>query len=200
MKITIDEAVCKKHNLSFAEVIGLLFVRSTDNAYLHLAQFIQEKKVVPVGDPDDEQLLITSRWDDEVSAILLESDASIPPVEEVQALAMKMREIFPKGIKTGSSAWRGNVREITLRLQKFFKTYGAQYSPEDILSATQRYVDHFNGDYRYMRILKYFIMKSETKTGEDGIPHIEDVSELANFLENDCVSDNTDDWLVELRY
>ena len=199
MKITIDESVCKKHNLSFAEVIGLLFVRSTDNAHLSLDKLENENKILKDGNPLDEKLLITNRWDDEVSAILLESDDSIPPVEDIAILASKLREIFPKGMKVGTSAWRGNLREITLRLQKFFKLYGNQYSSEDIINATKKNVEHFNGDYRFMRILKYFIMKTETKYDEDGVGHNEDVSELANFLENDCVKEDSDDWMIELR-
>ena len=50
-----------------------------------------------------------------------------------------------------------------------------------------------------MTFVKYFIMKTETKYDESGIGHNEDVSELANFLENDCISDNADDWTIELR-
>jgi len=192
MKITIDEAVCKKHNLSFAEVIGLLLVRNTDNAYSLLEKLENEEKIVKVGIPLQENILITGRWDDEVSAIVLESDNTIPSVESLTELASKLREVFPKGMKVGSSAWRGNIREITLRLQKFFKLYGTQYTFDQIFDATKRYVETFNGDYSRMRILKYFILKHDKETGED-------ISDLANFLENDCVSDNADDWLVELR-
>ena len=36
-----------------------------------------------------------------------------------------------------------------------------------------------------MRILKYFILKDEVKIGEDGNRYVEQVSELANFLENE---------------
>lgn len=192
MKITIDEAVCKKHNLSFAEVIGLLLVRNTNNAYSLLEKLENEEKIVKVGIPLQEDVLITGRWDDEVSAIILESDNTIPSVESLTELASKLREVFPKGMKVGSSAWRGNIREITLRLQKFFKLYGTQYTLDQIFDATKRYVETFNGDYSRMRILKYFILKHDKETGED-------ISDLANFLENDCVSDNADDWLVELR-
>lgn len=192
MKITIDEAVCKKHNLSFAEVIGLLLVRSTDNAYSFLSELEAQEKIVKVGEPPQEDLLITNRWDDEVSAIILESDDTIPSVEELTKLAENLREIFPKGMKVGSSAWRGNVREITLRLQKFYKLYGKQYSPEDILNAAQKYVDSFPNDRTKMRILKYFILKHDKDSGED-------ISDLATFLENDCVSEETDDWTVSLR-
>ena len=98
-----------------------------------------------------------------------------------------MRELFPKGMKVGNSAWRGNVRELKLRMQKFFKMYG-NYDDEAILEATKRYVESFNGDYTYMRILKYFILKSELKQheGENGetVQQVEDVSMLANVLDN----------------
>lgn len=199
MKITIDESVCKKHNLSLAEVIGLLFVRLTDEPYLSLEKLEQDEKIIKEGIPLQEKYYITNRWDDELSAVIFESDSSLPQVNDISELASKLREIFPKGIKSGSAAWRGNVREITLRLQKFFKLYGSKYTSEQIIDATQKYVDSFNGDYKFMRILKYFIMKSEVKTDENGVGHIEDTSDLANFLENDCVRDDSDEWLIELR-
>ena len=196
MKITINEEVCKKHNLSVEETIGLLFVRLTQNAHKEIDKLINDEKVV--NDLLTDEILITQRWNDEVDSIILESDDSIPNEEELRELASKMREMFPKGFKIGSAAWRGNVRELTIRLQKFYKLYG-NYKPEEILDATKRYVQSFNGDYTKMRILKYFILKHDPQMGEDGIRHVEDISDLANFLENDCVDDKPDDWMIELR-
>jgi len=199
MKIIIDEEVCKKHNLPIEEVVGLLFVKLTTNANSALHSLAEEEKIVSTGiDFDSGELLVTSRWNDELESILLESDKSIPSVEELSKLAAQMRELFPKGLKIGSSAWRGNVREITLRLQKFYELYG-NYKPEQILDATKRYISSFNGDYTKMRILKYFILKHEPQMGQDGIKHVEDISDLANFLENDCVDERPDDWMIELR-
>ena len=107
--------------------------------------------------------------------------------------------MFPKGIKTGNAAWRGNVREITLRLQKFFKLYGNKWTDEEIIEATQRYIEHFKGDFTYMRILKYFIMKSERKMDEEGNSHIEDISELATWLENgEDIDEEETDWTSKL--
>lgn len=196
MKITINEEVCKKHNLSVEETIGLLFVRLTQNAHKEIDKLINDEKVV--NDLLTDEILITQRWNDEVDSIILESDDSIPNEEELRELASKMREMFPKGFKIGSAAWRGNVRELTIRLQKFYKLYG-NYKPEEILDATKRYVQSFNGDYTKMRILKYFILKHDPQMDEDGIRHVEDISDLANFLENDCVDDKPDDWMIELR-
>ena len=124
----------------------------------------------------------------------------MPNKDSCEALGERMRELFPKGIKTGSTAWRSNRRDITLRLQKFFKLYGDRWTSDEIYEATKRYVESFNGDYTYMRALKYFIMKSEKKEYGDGNVRIEDTSELATWLENgEDMTANNDDWVMEMR-
>ena len=191
MKYIIDEKVCKKHNLTITEVLCLLFLKSCDGKYLDvISKLIKEEKLVEPNILDSDNadcLYLTPHWDDEVSSVVLESDNSVPDKDRIENLVNKMRELFPKGMKIGNSAWRGNVRELKLRMQKFFKLYG-DYSDEAILKATKAYVDSFNGNYTYMRILKYFILKSEIKQHQNDIgevvSQVEDVSELANILEN----------------
>lgn len=191
MKFTIDSEICEKHNLSLSEVLGILLIKlsSCGNCQSTIDKLVAEEKITSIGDPEDPYSIyhITQRWDDEVSSILLEAEKSLPKVDRIESLVKQMRELFPTGMKVGSSAWRGNVRELKLRMQKFFRLYG-EYSDEQILEATKKYVDSFNGNYTYMRILKYFILKSETKsyTDENGriVSQLEDVSELANFLDN----------------
>ena len=124
--------------------------------------------------------------------------------KEITDLVEKMRELFPAGTKTGTTAWRGNRREVALRLKKFFKLYGSKYSSEEILDATKRYVESFNGDFKFMRVLPYFIMKSPRVTDAEGIVHIEDKSDLATFLENPTAGkgnslQNDDDWADNMR-
>ena len=191
MKYIIDEKVCKKHNLTITEVLCLLFLKSCDGNYSDVvSKLIKEEKIIESNTPDSnnvDYLYLTPHWDDEVSSIILESDNSVPDKDRIENLVNKMRELFPKGMKIGNSAWRGNVRELKLRMQKFFKLYG-DYSDEAILKATKAYVDSFNGNYTYMRILKYFILKSEIKQHQNDVgevvSQVEDVSELANILEN----------------
>lgn len=180
MKYIIDETVCNEHNLTISETLCLLACKSCSNIYELIETMKSKELLSKEGNPYP-----TPHWDEELCGVLLESDKSIPTKERCMALAEQLRELFPKGLKTGSSAWRGNVREITLRLEKFFKLYGNKWTDEEIINATQRYVDHFNGDYKFMRILKYFIMKSDKKMDEEGSVHIEDISELATWLEND---------------
>ena len=139
---------------------------------------------------NNNKIELTDRWDDTLSAILLESDNTVPSIERCENLARQLREIFPKGMKVGSSAWRGNVREIGLRLQKFFKLYG-NWDDEDIIEAAKTYVDYFSADRTKMRILKYFILKLDKDTNEL-------ISDLATFLEND-VEDLDKSWLMNIR-
>ena len=187
MKYVIDEKVCKKHNLTLSEVLALSLIRSTKNVDKLIESLVKCEKLVKGDMFSENEYLITQRWSDELDAVLLESDTTIPSSDRIESLVSKMRELFPKGMKVGNSAWRGNVRELKLRMQKFFKMYG-NYDDEAILEATKRYVESFNGDYTYMRILKYFILKSELKQheGENGetVQQVEDVSMLANVLDN----------------
>lgn len=193
MKYIIDESVCEQHKLTLAETFCLLACKSCDNIY----GLIEDMKNRELLSKLNDSPYPTLHWDEELSAVLLESDKTVPIKDRCMNLAEQMRQMFPKGLKTGSAAWRGNIREITLRLQKFFKLYGSTWTDEEILDATQRYIDHFNGDYTFMRILKYFIMKSDKKTDEEGNSHIEDISELATWLENqECESET--DWTSSL--
>lgn len=188
MKYIIDEKVCEKHNLTLTEVLCLLFLKSCDGKSSELiTKLISEEKLTVDTNGEDNYYFLTQHWDDEVSSVILESDNSLPDKDRIENLVNKMRELFPKGMKIGNSAWRGNVRELKLRMQKFFKLYG-NYPDEAILKATKAYVDSFNGNYTYMRILKYFILKSEIKQHQNDlgevVSQVEDVSELANILDN----------------
>ena len=193
MKIIIDEDKCTAHNLKLEEVLCMLVCKSCDNIYGLIADMQKRELLSKVNDTP----YPTPRWDDEMSAVLLESDKVVPDKERCLNLAEQLRELFPKGIKSGNAAWRGNLREITLRLQKFFKLYGNKWTDEEIINAATRYISHFNGDYTFMRILKYFILKSEKKIDEEGNGYVEDISELATWLENDTELDN-DDWTSSL--
>ena len=108
-------------------------------------------------------------------------------------------KIFPEGRKEGSSQyWRGNRKDITLRLKKFFKLYGNKWKDREILDAARRYIESFNGNYSYMRVLKYFIWKDERKMDENGDMYIDPKSDLATLLENeDTVLSG--DWTSELN-
>lgn len=51
---------------------------------------------------------------------------------------------------------------------------------ENLIRATQKYVEGHNGNYRLMRTLKYFIWKEERGAAGD----VESTSDLLTYLEN----------------
>ena len=72
--------------------------------------------------------------------------------------------------------WRDSTKVIAERLTLFFKKFG-EYSKEEVIDATKRYVESFNGNTQYMQVLKYFILKPDKEVGGN-------ISMLASYLEN----------------
>jgi hypothetical protein len=96
--------------------------------------------------------------------------------------------------------YRCNNGEVVKKLKKFFTIFG-NVSDEEILDATKRYVASFQGNYTGMRIIKYFILKDDVKPSEDGQGHVEQISDLATFLENKESEEevvNNEDWTTKL--
>jgi hypothetical protein len=86
-------------------------------------------------------------------------------------------------------------------LKKFVLKYG-NYSDEEIIAATKKYVDSFGGNYMYMQLLKYFIWKNKVSGAEliDGrlVGEVEKQSQLAAYIE-DKETKPAVDWDVELK-
>lgn len=196
MKITIDEDVCKKSDMTFPEVLVSILIKLDVDINSCISKLFQKQALVIV----EGKMLITSKWNDIVSSILLSSDSAIPNDGEIESLAIALTELFPKGKKEGTNIyWRGNLKDTKLRLKKFFKLYGNKYSNDQIERATRKYVESFNGDYSYMRVLKYFIWKNNKKQDSEGNTYIEEVSDLATFIENAGQEDVLgNDWNTEL--
>lgn len=196
MKITIDEKQCERRGLQPEEVLLSLFLRCG----VSLADTIEELKKKEVLVEIDGKLLVTQPWSDILDEILVDSSGAIDDETRLMNLAKKMRECFPVGKMPGTPYYyRCNNREVILKLKKFFLQYG-NYTDESIIDATKRYIASFNGNYKYLPLIKYFISKNKTVMDEDGTNHINEVSPLADFLENkeDIVNENSD-WLSNIR-
>lgn len=100
---------------------------------------------------------------------------------DYKTLAEKLKELYPKGYKPGTNyAWRGSTMEIVRKLQTLVIKYNFKFTEEEAIEATKKYVDSFNGDYRFMRLLKYFLLKT-IRDGEGGT----DISsEFMSLIEN----------------
>lgn len=130
--------------------------------------------------------------------LTLLNDLETPPDEVLLLeLVKNMQEVFPKGIKPGTNVpWRGNKYEIKQKLLKFQDKFNIPLEFDKILAATKSYVNSFNGNFKTMHTLKYFILKNVVVDGE-----MEVKSELLSFLDNDISEDDnmiTDDYFTNL--
>lgn len=195
MKYVIDTDVCIREQISLPIVLSVMLVQSGADLK-ELKEELFAKEVLVRKDND---ILVTEAWADRISRILLLSDQEVPCESRLDNLALKLMDIFPKGKKEGTSVYfKGNKKDNKLRLQKFFKLYGNTYTDEQIIEAAKRYVESFNGNYSYMRALKYFIWKDEKKTDGEGKVYVEEVSDLATYIENEGDSQNKE-WELSLR-
>ena len=196
MTISISEEVCKKNNILPEEMLAILLVKTGIDIPKLFASL--EKRKVLIKDMFG-NYLITQRWDDVACTVLLDSDKNKETPERIETLAVKLAEIFPKEKKAGTCHYfRGNKKDNILRLKKFFKLYG-HYTDEQILDAARRYVESFNGNYTYMRILKYFIWKDDIKKDAEGNGYVDEHSDLANWIENKDSINSSTDWTSKLN-
>ena len=198
MKITIDENICKQYGLEVAELLAILLVKTSTNIP-KLFNNMEYKQYI-IKDTFD-GYLVTQKWNDISDSIILDSEKANAKDEnkEIEDLALELMTIFPAQKKQGTCHYfRGNKKDISLRLKKFFKLYGNSYNKEQILEAARKYVASFNGNYSYMRILKYFIWKDEKKTDSEGKGYIEETSDLASYIDNNG-EESSNDWTAELR-
>ena len=189
MKITIDEKKCLKHKMTLSEVLLALAIRAQGSDDIVENLINREVLIRPNEKAPLCTYLVTQHWSDVLDEILSDSSGSIEKSDdELLELAKQMRDLYPKGKMKNRFGqltpyyYRCNNSEVIKKLKKFFLLFG-NYSDEDILDATKRYVASFRGNYTNMRLIKYFILKDDVKPGEDG-NHVEQISDLATFLEN----------------
>ena len=199
MTICLSKEGCQKNNISLAEALLMLAIHN--NADLDAAQKELIKKGYITADRDDlfQQVgwRLTNKGTEVIDSVIVDSDKKQEPNDRLVQLATRLKGIFPKGKKDGTNYyWADGVVLIVRRLKLFFKKYGNTYTDEQIIQATSKYVEGFNGNYTYMRLLKYFIFKE--KVGAAG--EVEGDSELISYIENFGQEDTLSrDWNTELR-
>jgi sulfur carrier protein ThiS len=205
-KVTLDEKVCLKHKLTLQEVLIALAVRAGSTN--ETVKSLLEREVIVERNGD---FLITQHWSDVLDEVLCDSENKGIDLsdERLLALAKKVQECFPimkMRYASGQDSpfyFRCNKTEIKNKLKKFLTIYG-DVADEDIIDATKRYVATYaSKGYLGMRLAKYFILKDDRKLGADEEVHVEQLSDLATFLENKGSEEeeatNDDDWLISSR-
>ena len=196
MKLTIDQTILDKNNLTLEEFLVLfLSAREVDIGVISqslVAKGLADKDLFSSG-----KLVISDKVKDLISTISIESDKNVIDKDsEFTELATELREIYPAGRKDGTTyMWRGTTAEVAKKLKTLVVKYGYTINREDVLKATKEYVNSFNGNYRYMQLLKYFILKSV----RDADGNVDIKSELMSLIENsDQIDAQRDDWVSNM--
>lgn len=191
-KVSINKDVLEKNNLSMDEFLVLLLTYNKANIQ-EVKQSLVEKGLADFSVFDDE-LVISSTTKDLITSITIDSDVKVLSKDkEFKELADKLKELFPKGKKAGTTyMWRDSTAVIARKLKTLVVKYDYQFTEEQAIKATKAYVESFNGDYTYMQLLKYFILKS--------LPDGEIKSDFMSYIENEGQEDElSDNWLTEMR-
>lgn len=200
MKITLDTDVIKNSELTVSEFLLLLScylnhpITNKDALALLKNDYILCTEMTENLLPTNYSILKSGIQ--AVEGLIAESSLNTKKeVEDFDKLAEELINLYPKGRKEGTNyMWRDSKVNISRRLKTLAVKHGISFTPEQAIQATKKYVESFNGYYKYMHLLKYFIYKTEIK---DGVAEFS--SELASFIENEGQEDEEKtDWLNTL--
>lgn len=208
MKTVLNEKICLKHKLTLQELLVALAVRG--GKVNEVVDNLVSREVIVERNGE---YYITQHWNDVVDEILCDSTNNGVDLsdERLLSLAKRVQECFPVMKMRNAYGqdtpfyYRCNKTEIKNKLKKFLTVYG-DVPDDDIVNATKRYVATYaSKGYVGMRLAKYFIIKEDRKLHADEEMHVEEISDLATFLENKTDEEETtdivngDDWLVNSR-
>ena len=196
MKLTIDQTILENNNLTLEEFL-VLFLSAKEVDIGDISQSLVAKGFADKDLFSSGKLVISDKVKDLISTISIDSDKNVIDKDsEFTELATELREIYPAGRKDGTTyMWRGTTAEVAKKLKTLVVKYGFVINKESVIKATKEYVNSFNGNYRYMQLLKYFILKSV----KDADGNVDIKSELMSLIENsDQIDAQRDDWVSNM--
>lgn len=196
MKLAIDEKILAKNNLTLNEYLFLLFNARGGDVHECIASLVA-KGWAGADLFDDTKVVLSDNTKENVFNVLVDSDKLVEDKQDdFETIANKLREIFPKGNKAGTNYnWRGSTAEIARKLKNLVVKYGCKFTEEEAIEATKAYVASFNGDYKYMKLLKYFLLKTPRNNNGD----VEIESDFMTYLENKgAAEEHNGNWAIDL--
>ena len=197
MKYIIDTEILEREDIELDEALYLLSVYKKKPINFNTVQKAKvENKILKFENPRD-PVKITPKGQSFIESVLAKSKIHVSSdnLERYRDLADKMREVYPKGLKPGTNyQWRDSTAIIADRLMKLVAKYNIEFTDEEAVAATKRYIASFNGNYKYMQILKYFISKQKPVEGAPA----EQNSQFLSFLQNEESTIENQDWTANL--
>ena len=196
--VCLNKKAAQQNGITIDETLLMLVIHNKANLEGAERALIQKGLITAERNDLFQQVgwRLTNKGTEVLDSVIMDSDKEQEPQDRLIQLATKLKEIFPKGKKDGTNYyWADGVALIVRRLKLFFKKYGNKFTDEQIIQAAEKYVQGFNGNYQYMRLLKYFIFKE--KVGANG--EVEGDSELISYIENaGQEEDLRNDWTSSL--
>lgn len=197
--ISLNKKAALQNGVTIDEVLLLLAIHNKADLEKAEKDLVQKGFITAERNELFQQVgwRLTNKGIEILDSVIMDSDKQQEPQDRLTQLAARLKEVFPKGKKDGTNYyWAEGVALIVRRLKLFFKKYGNEFTDEQIIQAAEKYVQGFNGNYQYMRLLKYFIFKE--KVGANG--EVEGDSELISYIENDGQEDDLrNDWTSTLK-
>jgi hypothetical protein len=190
--ITIDYNVLKDYNLTIDEFLVLL-LNYKDVDILKTNELLIKKELASKDVFNNLYLVLSNNTKDFISNVIVESDKKVQNFKlDYLDLASKLREIFPEGKKNGTCyMWRDSNTIIAKKLKTLVSKFDYKFTEEQAINAAKEYVKSFNGNYTYMQLLKYFILKQDPITKEYR-------SDFMSYIENADQKGINNDWNTEL--
>lgn len=194
MNISINEEVLSKWDLNIKEFLFLLF-NVKDGDIQECISSLVSKGWVDKNLYDSTKVVISNNRKEDITTILVDSEKTETKFE-FEELANKLREVFPKGKKPGTTyMWRDTTAVIAKKLKILVTKYNCKFTEEQAIKATQAYVNSFGGNYKYMQLLKYFILKTPTNASGD----VELRSDFMSYIDNEGQEEQLrEDWMSNM--
>jgi len=201
--ICLNKDACKAGGITLGEVLLLIAIHNGED--LKRAEVALVEKGFITANRDDlfqvDGWRITRLGGQVLEEVVSESNKLMTKTKaerkkdlaQLEELAERLKAVFPEGKKPGiNKYWAEGPALIVKRIEKFFEKFGRkpEWTDDAIVEAAQRYVESFNGDYTWMRTLKYFLWKDE-----DGGQS----SDLYNVLTHPDQPINNNSWMDSVR-
>ena len=192
MTITVADKILEQYNLSIEEFL-ILYICSKEYDIKELLNTVIDKGYASKDLFNPNRAVVSNNVKDIISSIIIDSDKAVLGKEEdYLRVAKRLQEIYPKGKKEGTTyAWRDCTAVIAKKLKTLVVKYDFKFTEDDAITATKKYVESFNGNYKYMQLLKYFLLKNDVNGDIK--------SEFMSLIENDDIELNNDSEFCDIR-
>ena len=167
MKITVDTEVLQREHMSIGDFLVLL-IGYYGISYKECLDRLASAGIVQHDLFCKGSMILSDNTKNLVAKILTESDSKVKECNmDFDSIAKHLQQLYPSGVKPGTTyEWQGNAEEIKQKLMLLVTKCDFSFTEAEAVAATKEYVSSFKDDTRHMQLLKYFILKTDSRNDE----------------------------------